>query len=276
MHIYRNILLQGANDKPFLLDAYYDHPDDTQAIALFVHGFKGFKDWGIWDLMARQFAAANCAFVKFNFSHNGTTLKQTTYHADLEAFGQNNYSFERFDIQQAINWIKTTLPPVPLYLIGHSRGGAISIVEAASRDDLAGIITWASVSRLDYAWQKPNFIEDWKQAGKYTVTNGRTGQIMPLYFQLYEDFAANQAAYDVSSAIKKLKVPVLIIHGDDDPAISHTAAHSLYAWATTTRKLSILKGANHVFGGSHPYKQPTLPNHAQKVVDTSLSFIFGT
>ncbi|WP_435524823.1 hypothetical protein [Chryseobacterium indoltheticum] len=36
--------------------------------------------------------------VKFNFSHNGTTVEDPENFADLEAFGNNNYSKELSDL----------------------------------------------------------------------------------------------------------------------------------------------------------------------------------
>ena len=39
-------------------------------LIIFCHGFKGFKDWGPWNLVAEHFAKAGFFFIKFNFSHN--------------------------------------------------------------------------------------------------------------------------------------------------------------------------------------------------------------
>ena len=37
-------------------------------------------------------------FVKFNFSHNGTTLESPSDFKDLESFGNNNFSKELYDL----------------------------------------------------------------------------------------------------------------------------------------------------------------------------------
>ena len=38
-----------------------------------VHGFKGFKDWGFFPLVAQRLAAAGHAAVSFNFTGSGVT-----------------------------------------------------------------------------------------------------------------------------------------------------------------------------------------------------------
>jgi len=38
---------------------------------VYVHGFKGFKDWGFVPYIGETFASKGFAFLTFNFSHNG-------------------------------------------------------------------------------------------------------------------------------------------------------------------------------------------------------------
>ena len=121
-------------------------------VAVFFHGFKGFKDWGYWRLAAEAFAASGIAFLRCNFSHNGTTPEQPEDFADLEAFGQNNYSKELADIDAVLNWLHRpetqAQHPVDLNrlcLIGHSRGGGLAIIAAREDTRIQQLITWASV-----------------------------------------------------------------------------------------------------------------------------------
>jgi len=55
--------------------------------------------------MAESFANAGFFFIKFNFSHNGGTVKQPIDFPDLEAFGNNNYTKELDDLETVIDWI---------------------------------------------------------------------------------------------------------------------------------------------------------------------------
>ncbi|MDH5398779.1 MAG: dienelactone hydrolase, partial [Cyclobacteriaceae bacterium] len=75
----------GLNDKQIIADARLIPNGQGKPLVLFVHGFKGFKDWGFWDIVANMFAEAGFIFIKINLSHNGTTKDHPLDFADLEA-----------------------------------------------------------------------------------------------------------------------------------------------------------------------------------------------
>ena len=95
----KNKVLTRSNDKSILIDYFFKKNDQQKPVVIFCHGYKGFKDWGAWDLVAEAFAKADCFFVKFNFSYNGGTMQQPIDFPDLEAFGENNYTQELNDVQ---------------------------------------------------------------------------------------------------------------------------------------------------------------------------------
>ena len=100
-----NFLLEGKHKKPIVTDVYFQPTQQPKPIVIFCHGYKGFKDWGYWDLVAREFASNGYCFIKFNFSHNGGTIEQPIDFPDLEAFALNNFSIELDDVNSVINWI---------------------------------------------------------------------------------------------------------------------------------------------------------------------------
>lgn len=279
MNIQKNIIVEGKSKLPFLMDIFFVNNGISKPIVIFAHGFKGFKDWGHWDLIAEQFAHAGFVFVKFNFSHNGTTLEQPLDFANLEAFGQNNYSKELKDLEAVLNQLSSTLIPSnevnlnKIALIGHSRGGGISIIKAANDARIKALVTWASVSSLAYSWENnPQMVESWQSEGVFYIKNGRTKQEMPLYFQLFEDYQQNEEAYTLKNALNKLNMPMLILHGSDDPAVPVFATDQLKD-AYQQAEIKIIAGANHVFGGSHPYQKEKLPDHSLELVNSSIDFI---
>ena len=105
MRIEKNIILNRTDKKPLLIDTFYSESKTDQPIVVFCHGYKGFKDWGAWNRMARLFADAGYFFIKFNFSHNGGTLSQPIDFPDLEAFGKNNYTKELDDLGSVLDWV---------------------------------------------------------------------------------------------------------------------------------------------------------------------------
>ncbi|TNM51591.1 alpha/beta hydrolase, partial [Streptomyces sp. NP160] len=90
--ITKNQILHRKNNKPIVWDAYFKSDGVKKPIVIFCHGYKGFKDWGSWDLVAKTFSNQNLFFVKFNFSHNGGTIDNPIDFPDLKAFSENNYT----------------------------------------------------------------------------------------------------------------------------------------------------------------------------------------
>ena len=107
MVLERNVVIEGKHSKPILLDVGYRANGIQKPIVVFAHGFKGFKDWGHFNLVMEHFINEGFAFLKFNFSHNGGTVDQPIDFPDLEAFGNNNYSIELDDLRTVVDWVQT-------------------------------------------------------------------------------------------------------------------------------------------------------------------------
>lgn len=278
MESLKNIVLRGAENKPLALDIFY-HDKEPQPVVIYAHGFNGFKDWGNFDLIARQFAAAGLTFVKFNFTHNGATPDNPEEFVDPEAFGHNNYTRELYDLQVVIDWVEknatqedTPIDPSRIYLVGHSMGGGIVLIKAAEDRRVRGIATWASISECKTPWGSwdAGRLEEWKRTGVQYVTNSRTKQELPLYYQLYEDYEANKERLDIKAAVKRLTVPLLICHGTHDEAVSIINAYELHTAARGAELFEV--DSDHVFGRRHPWTEERLPPAMQQVVDRTIEF----
>lgn len=276
MIVLKNKILRGATGKAFLMDVFFQKTTKKKPLVIFSHGFKGFKDWGAFNQIAAQFAEAEIVFVKYNFSHNGTTLEHPTKFGDLAAFSQNNYSKELEDLQAVIDCLEqqewqSEIDFSNIVLMGHSRGGGISLLQAAQDERISKVISWASV--CDYESRMPKEKSSiWKERETVFVYNGRTKQQMPMHYQLYENFYANKERLDIPRAAKSLKLPVLIVHGDEDKTVLLSEAKQLHDWITQST-LSVIVGADHVFNAKHPAEQ-NVPHLLQKVVSESIDFVF--
>lgn len=250
--------------------------DNThQKLIIFCHGFKGFKDWGAWHLVAKAFAQAGFTFLKFNFSYNGVGQDNLQDFTRLDLFFENNYSRELADIETVLNWVKDAkeiqgLDIQEKYIIGHSRGGGIALQAAARFSKIAKLATWASISHFDRFGDEQTKAA-WKKEGSRSFFNSRTQQDMKIGVQFYEDYLINQANLNLEKAAKSLNTPYLIVHGKDDDAVGFSNAQRLKKWCPAA-KLHLIDGANHVFGAKHPYAEEDLPKHLQEVVDNTLKF----
>ncbi len=272
----RNFLIPGSKEKPILLDVVYKNNSEAKPIIIFSHGFKGFKDWGHFNLMAEQFAEAGFVFIKFNFSHNGTTPADPESLGDLVAFGNNNYTIELDDLKKVIDWslgyegLKDETDPQKLYLLGHSRGGGITILKAGEDHRVKKVVTWAAVSDFVNRTKKRT-IETWKKDGVVYAKNARTKQDMPLYYQFYETILANKVRLNILHAIKKVEIPFLIIHGTTDQAVDFHDAEELIKSAKHA-KLFTVEGGDHTFGVKHPFTGTELPLNAKDVIEKTMTF----
>lgn len=275
----KNIIVSGRHQKPILADIFYTNNKLQKPIIIFCHGYKGFKDWGAWDLVAEAFANAGFFFIKFNFSHNGGTTKQPIDFPDLEAFGNNNYIKELDDLETIIDWatspdfkFENEMNTSNISLIGHSRGGGIVTIKAAEDKRITKLITWAGVSDYKNRFPKGEVFEYWKKNGIMYIENGRTKQQMPHYFQFYTSFIENEDRLTIVNAVKKIKIPHLIVHGTGDPTVDVQESKNIHAWSVNSQ-LFIVEGADHIFGVKHPWQSNNLSKHMEAIVQKGIDFI---
>jgi hypothetical protein len=93
---------------------------------------------------------------------------------------------------------------------------------------------------------------------------------MPLLYQLFEDYKQNEDRLDIKKAISGLKIPILICHGNSDPAVPVEAAFQLKQWQPNAR-LFIVE-SDHVFGRKHPWAGDNLPAAMDEVINATLRF----
>lgn len=277
----RNLILQSKHGRPFLVDVYYQPDGQPKPLVVFCHGFKGFKDWGAFDIVAEKFAEAGLVYVKFNFSHNGTTVDHPMDFVDLEAFGNDNLSIEMDDLGVVIDWVCSSAFPVSsnnvdtgkLYLMGHSRGGGISILKAHEDKRVKKVCTWASVNEFSKYWTQDE-LDKIKREGVVFIGNARTKQLMPIKWQMYENYFANLPRLFVPDAVRALTIPFLIIHGTDDETVPYAAAVEMHQW-NKSAQLFLLEHSNHNFGTRHPYTATTLNEDMEDVVNASIDFFLS-
>ena len=273
-----NQKLKRTNKRTILFDCYFNQNQRALPLVIFCHGYKGFKDWGPWTLVAKALANENIFFVKFNFSHNGTSLSQPNEFSDLEAFSNNTYSKELEDLNDVINHFKNgahknILDLKNICLIGHSRGGGIVLLCASQRNDINKIITWASVSDYRKRFNEGSeTFNKWRTLGVKYIENKRTGQLLPHKFNFYEDFIKNEKYLDIQNAIKSLNQPVLLIHGDNDDAVNMEESQLLNK-LNCSSQFKIIEDANHVFNAKHPWDNSNLPEALNIVVKYTAEFI---
>lgn len=274
----KEFVIEGQHSRPILIDVFYKNTYQPKPIVIFCHGYKGFKDWGAWNLMAKKFAEQNFFFIKFNFSHNGGTIENPIDFPDLEAFAEDNFSKQLDDLQSVMDWILTTKQFVneanvqDLNLLGHSRGGGIVLLKSGESKQVSKVISWGGVSDFERAFPKGEKLKTWQEEDVFYVENSRTKQQLPHHFQFYLDYKENENRFNLKKSLRQKKTSHLIVHAKDDTTVKIDDAEKLHQWNTNS-EIFILPKGGHTFGAKHPWDKNSLPEALDQAIEKTINFI---
>ena len=278
MKVTKNNIYQGSRERQSVYDTFYEDNGIKKPVIIFSHGFKGFKDHGCFDLMAKYWAERNFAFIKFNFSYNGGTIEEPIDFPDLNAFGENNYTTELDDldiiISKTINGDLIPLDEIDtdeIYLMGHSRGGGITIIKGLEDNRVKKFVTLGAISDLNRFKYPQPALDHWKNEGVHYFENMRTKQMMPLFYQFYQNYIDNEDRLSIEKNIKNLDKPFLCIHGSADETVKMNEALLIKSWNEKV-ELYLIENANHAFGSAHPWNEDEMPEDFQVAMDNALAF----
>lgn len=222
---------------------------------IFVHGFKGFKDWGFFPYTAKEFADKGYFVLSFNFSHNGVDDQGFDF-THLDKFAENTISLEISELVQIINAYKNGFFEKNIFgkicLIGHSRGGAVSILSSLV-EKVDDYVVWASVDKLDRYSDRQKI--EWKKQGFVEVPNSRTKQLMKMNVGALEDIETNKSgSLSIEKAVKDLNKPLLIVHGEQDLTVPIAEGEQIFNWSDKTiSEFEKIPAAGHTFDIVHPF-----------------------
>jgi pimeloyl-ACP methyl ester carboxylesterase len=252
----KNLNFTASDGEKISITTYLNESRFSGNSIIFVHGFKGFKDWGFGPYLADYLANKGFFTITFNFSHNGIGENISEF-SELDKFSKNTFSREVRELNEIITAFGNNFFDIgskgKLGLIGHSRGGAISILTAAQRNDVNAVALWASISKLDRYSERQKI--EWRKKGVFEVLNTRTNQVMRLGIDLLDDIEKNSnSSLSIEKAVKNLNKPLLIAHGDQDLAIKINEAEEIYGWADKSKtEFFKLFGTGHTFDIVHPF-----------------------
>lgn len=228
------------------------------AAVVICHGFKGFRAWGFFPLLARAVAARGHAAVTFDLSRNGVDAAGEFTAPDR--FAEQTHSRNVAEIGAVLDAVSsgalTPRAPRSLGLFGHSRGGAEALLAAAGDPRVDALVTWAAIADVPSRWG-PAQVAAWTRGESVDIVNSRTGQRMPVSPAYWRDWEENRDALDVGAAAARLSVPWLIVHGDGDTSVGVDEAHALFDAAGESTELLVVEGGDHTFGARHPYAGAT-------------------
>jgi dienelactone hydrolase len=137
-----DFILNVQNNNILRITAFGIEHIETAPCLIFVHGFKGFKDWGFGPYVGDYFSKNGFFVLTFNFSHNGVGDSLTDF-VELDKFAENTFSIELDELKELILAYDFGFfgnsSNKGIGLIGHSRGGAISLLVGSESDDVKAV-----------------------------------------------------------------------------------------------------------------------------------------
>lgn len=243
-------------------------------VILFVHGFKGFKDWGAFPDVYEELARAGFAVIAFNLSLNGVGKSMLEFD-NPELFRRQTLSQDLRDVGSVISAIKSkeitsekvVLDTDRIGILGHSRGGHTAVAAAAEYAEIQCLVTWAAVADYNIRWSS-EMVNDWLKKGYTDIKNTRTGQILPLDRLGYDDALENAEKLIALNRVRELYIPSMFIAGKDDESVPCTDTEKLYRSSASDEKdFRIIENTGHTFGVSHPFDETDFPTEFSEVID---------
>ena len=178
-------------------------------------------------------AAEDFLALRFDFSGNGQSEGE---------FSKSTYSKQIAEMQEACGVILKK-GVRRLGLAGHSMGAVIAVLTAPRIEAVKAVCTLAGrLTGLNAA----NFfsrrqIKELESTGKVSFTSrGRS-------LQLSKEFFADSKQYDLPEAVKSLKTPLMVVHGDADEIIPVEEAYEANLLNPERTDLAVISGADHMF-----------------------------
>jgi len=223
-----------------------------------LHGFKGFKDWGMFPPLSERLARAGLTAVTFNVSGSG--VDDSGEFVYPERFARATYTGDLGDIETVLSAVTAGglgfPPPSSIGFLGHSRGGGLGILAASTDRRIGALVTWCAISNVHrYSREE---IEAWRGRGRLDVLNSRTGQVLPILTDVLDDVKLHgDTTLDIPGAASRITAPWLILHGEHDPTIDTREARALLSASGGRAELVIIPGAGHTFDSVHPWEGPS-------------------
>lgn len=254
-----NFLITTSAGNLIDCDLYSEDRNECKPVVLFVHGFKGFKDWGFFPPAAGFFAKNGFHAITFNFSHNGVSTGSLDFD-DLASFAENNLSLEVDELKEIATFIISSNFcnfSGQLFIIGHSRGGGVALLASPTIKELYAVAAWSSISFVDRYTDRQK--KEWVERGSLKFLNARTGQEMSMNYSFLEDLLANkEAKLSIEKSIAQLEIPILAIHGEIDLTVPVKDSERIISFSKNRKsELFIVPKAGHTFDMVHPATEIT-------------------
>lgn len=229
-------------------------PDGSPvACALLLHGYKGYKDYGFIPLLAQDLCQRGVLVHRFNFSTSGMTNDTNTF-ARPELFEIDTWTRQVADVRRVARAVRQGEIPgagLPLFLIGHSRGGATALLSAGRHRDELALSGVATINAVDRCCRLSDDEQRTMLERGFAITqSARTKQDLRIDAAWLREQLEEPEAHDVLLQASRCNIPACVLHADADDAVSMDAGLAIAHKLNTP--LIVLEQSNHVLNMPNP------------------------
>lgn len=218
-----------VNRRGQALSGVLHHPEagTPRGGIILCHGMESNKESDKLVLLSQELAQRGLLALRFDFACAGAEGK----------FEEITYSGEVEDLQAAFLFMRDRHVE-KIALLGSSMGGTVALLFAAHHRGVATVVTVAAPmhpERFASRLLTPAQVQEWRKTG-YISYHGQR-----INVSLLDDLEK----INVPEAAQKISCPIFILHGDKDEVVPVAEAHELHEYLKGSKRLSILKGADH-------------------------------
>lgn len=206
-------------------------PEKIRAYALFAHCFTCSKDLKAVNYIAEALKDEGIALFRFDFTGLGSSGGE---------FENTNFSSNVQDLIAAANYMKHNLR-VPDLMIGHSLGGAATIVAANS---LPGV---KAVATIGSPFDTENVLKHFHCSLDRIAEDGEAEvELSGRKFTIKQQFVDDVKSQNISEYIANLNKPILVMHSPIDETVNIEHARKIYETAKHPKSFISLDKADHL------------------------------
>lgn len=219
------------------LSGVLETPDGgASAWAIFAHCFTCSKKSLAASRVARGLAERGIGVLRFDFTGLGESGGD---------FSTSGFSSDVADLVAAAEWMASTGRTASL-MIGHSLGGAATVVAAKALNDVKAVVTIGAPSDAGH------IVEQFKESVPEIESDGRAQvNLGGRPFTLSRTFLEEVRKTTVIDAVKDLRKPFLILHAPGDDVVGIDNATDLFVAAKHPKSFVSLDSADHLLTGKN-------------------------
>jgi len=253
---------------------------EPRGVVFIAHGFKGYKDYGMFPILASFLADKGYIAHRFNFSHSGVTNSYETFEKP-ELFEADTYNKQVNDLRILIAAMEDEIilgHNLPYFLFGHSRGGVTVLLTAGRMSSDSTLKQPGAVISAAAPSGCAKFTKGDSQRllseGFLESPSARTGQPLRIGRDFLTEQLEDPENHDLLKQVRNIRCPIMILHGSDDITALPDAALRIFDASGPNARLEIIENADHGFNTTNPMPEnkPFSPEF-KKMLDTIEAFL---